>query len=62
MPDFCFMCNEVNDEDMSNSVKDHSGRRKATITISATMQVERWLSAWTGGRDEASQAPGNSFS
>lgn len=56
------MCNEVNDEDMSNSVKDHSGRRKATITISATMQVERWLSAWTGGRDEASQVPGNSFS
>lgn len=59
---FCFMCSGVNDEDISNSVKDHSGRRKATITISATMQVERWLSAWTGGRNEPSQAPGHSFS
>lgn len=47
---------------MSNSVKDHSGRSKAAITVSALMQVERRLSAWAGGREKASQATGNSFS
>lgn len=59
---FYYICNEVSDEDRSNSVKDHSGRSKATIIVSAIMQVERRLSAWAGGRDEANQASGNSFS
>lgn len=59
---FYYICNEVNDEDTSNSVKDHSGRSKATITVSAIRQVERWLCAWTGGRDEARRPTGNSFS
>lgn len=35
---FNYICNEVNDEDTSNSVKDHSGRSKATITVSAIMR------------------------